>query len=151
MTLFQRGLVTLVWPEEHQLYGLEIVMRRRSFGSIIEAWRTDDSVAIPRADQPLKVQADAVQDDAEAFAALIVRWNLADEQGEPVPVSGDALLATCDVDMLNDMRLAYEQATARVSPPLPVSSVDGPEDWTPSLPAQEILTATEASPVGSDV
>lgn len=159
MALWQRGRVTLTWPEGHELHGFEVTMRRQPFSEIINAWLAEGDEGAPDWDDMTpKERAERSRRNAGDFAEHIVSWNLAEpehdeaghETGEerPVPVGVDALLGAVDNAMLAAMREAYNAATARVAPPLPQSSAAGPaasstaapmppEDWGP---AQETLT-----------
>lgn len=143
---FQRGRVTLKWSEQHDLHGLEIVMRRKPLGEVFEGWLSEDGDKLadrPWDERSAEERVEISERNASEFAALIVEWNLEDDDGRPVilptlPSVGDSarpavlrrrgrvLLQHCDVDMIDSMRLAYSTATARVSPPLPTSSGPGP-------------------------
>lgn len=126
---FQRGRVTVKWPEGHELYGFEIVMRRRPFGEVLDEWEHEteqrDGAALTGAERAARSRAAAV-----SLVNLILSWNLEDDDtGKPVPVSVDGLLGVCDIDMIYAIRAAYESSLA-VAPPLPTSSV--PSSSTPS-------------------
>lgn len=138
MALWQRGRVNLTWSEAHQLHGLEVVMRRQPFGEIIDEWLAEGDDRRDWDELSPKERAVRSQKNAAEVGALIVSWNLADDDGLPVTPSVENLLAHCDSSMINDMREAYTAATARVAPPLPPSSDDGPPgEW--DLPPQETL------------
>lgn len=144
MTLWQRGRVTLAWSDKHELHGLEVVMRRKPMGEFLDDWLAEGDEATAWDDLSPKERAIRTRRNAEDLAGLIVSWNLADDDEQPVPVGADSVLAHCDTAMINAMRDAYQAATTRVPPPLPESSTDGsevevPEDWGP---AQEVLTTS---------
>lgn len=147
--LWQRGKVTLTWSPGHDLHGLEVVMRRRPLGAVLASWREDgDDDRRPWAELTGPEKAERVERDAAFLVGLIVSWNLADDDEQPVPVTVDGLLGECDDDMISDMRAAYVDATVRVAPPLPPNSDAGPapeldagvpEEWAAAMPAQEVL------------
>lgn len=144
MTLWQRGRVTLTWSDKHELHGLEIVMRRKPFAEFLDDWLAEGDETAAWDDLSPKERAERTRRNAEDLASLIVSWNLADDDEQPVPVGVGSVLAHCDTAMINAMRDAYQAATTRVPPPLPESSTAGseaevPEDWGP---AQEPLPAT---------
>jgi|SRR6187455_1305230 len=124
---WQRSTVTLKWPEQHELHGLEIVMVRQPFGQVIDEWLTqggehpadfDDLTPAQQAERSLQT--------ATGFVAQIISWNLEDLRGNPVPVSVEGLLANCDGPLISQMRIAYAEGTSRVAPPLSQSSAPGP-------------------------
>lgn len=137
--LWQRGRVTLKWSEQHELHGLEIVMRRRPLKDTVAALMGDEDGGRRWADFTPAEQGQRLERSAGKLAALIIGWNLADESGEAVMPSAEAILSLCDSDMITDMWTAYDEATSRVSPPLPKSSEPGPGEW--DLPPLELLTA----------
>lgn len=166
MTTWSRGRVNLVWSAAHELHGLQVVMRRRPFGELLDEWAAEeDGGTVGPAEWdalPAKERAERTRANTGRLAALIMSWNLADDLGEPVPwpprdATGEpiawppadqagldagaaVLLQHCDASMIADMRTAYNEATNRVAPPLSPSSGDGPEDWSPAdLPAQEAI------------
>lgn len=141
--LWQRGRVTLTWSPAHELHGLEIVMRRRSLGEINAAMLDEPDDRRDWADLTTKQRIAQREANAADIAALVVSWNLADDDGVPVPPSAGGVLSVCDGPMLSAMWEAYNEATLRMSPPLPPSSDAGhavppPGEW--DLPAQEVLT-----------
>lgn len=139
--VWQRGRVTLKWSPEHELHGLEVVMRRQPFGQVINDWMAEGEGKAPWDDLTPKQRAERSTEAAEDLVAQIISWNFGDDDGNPVPVSVDGLLGECDSVMINQMQLAYSEATTRMPPPLSLSSDDGPPgEW--DLPAQETLTAT---------
>jgi len=135
--LWQRGRVTLVWPEGHELHGLQVVMRRRPFGEVLDEWIEEDPRPWDELDPKERIA--RTRENAGALASLVLSWNLADDDGNPVPVGVDGLLAACDDVMIGAMREAYTSATSRVSPPLPKNSVDGPEGWDPGADQAPVL------------
>lgn len=143
--LWQRGRVELTWSPAHELHGLQVTMRRRPLGRVIEAWLVDGEDE-PRSDLTMKEVIERRRRDADELASLVVSWNLADDEGAPVPITGEGVLDNCDQAMISAMWRAYNDATVRVPPPLPessgagpaVSQPDPPEDWGP---AQETLPA----------
>ncbi len=103
MALWQRGQVKLVWSEGHELHGLEVVMRRVPLGDTIEGWLSEPEVRPDWDDLTPKQRAERTQENAEQIGRLIVGWNYADEHGDAVPATPEALLACCDAD-LNSMQ-----------------------------------------------
>lgn len=124
-TLWRRGTITLTWPEGHEFHGLEVEMRRRPLGQVIDEWLATGDDA-PRADLPMKEIIEQRHRDAANFAALVVRWNLADEAGAPAPITGEGVLSACDQAMISAMWRAYHETATRVAPPLSQSSNVGP-------------------------
>jgi hypothetical protein len=138
-TLWQRGRVVLVWPEQHEMHGLEVVMRRRSLAEANELMLTErPGDGKDWADLSPKERVARAENGADDLADLIVSWNFADDYGNPVPHTAAGILAACDNQMINAMWETYNDAIIRVSPPLPKSSEPGPDEW--DLPPQETLS-----------
>lgn len=147
---FQRGRITLTWSEGHDLHGLQVQCRRRPLGEVLDVWLRDDDDGRPWSALSTAEKVDRAKANAESFAAVIVGWNLADDDGAVVPwppvdpatggavvwppqddraraIAGAVLMRHCDDDMINDMREAYASVTLRVAPPLPQRSPNGPD------------------------
>lgn len=128
------GTVTLAWPEGHYLCGLELVMRRRSVADLLAIWReAADEGSVPDDRPALVKRADNFEETVALLAPLIVSWT---GPGEPTV---DTLLATFGPEDIDDVWSAYNDATSRVSRPLPSSSGDGqpseaPEFDLPTVP-----------------
>lgn len=128
MGVWMPGTVTLEWSAGHYLHGLEIVMRRKSLGEVIDQWTAlgaemDETKwsALPLAERAAKLRT-----SAEDLAALIVEWNGADRRtGEPIAPDADGVCRLLTFDDIEDVWTAYRERTTRVSPPLPQSSDDG--------------------------
>jgi len=149
---FRRGLVTLVWPEDHELHGLKVVMRRRPFADVIEEIESES--AENWNDLTPRERAERSRGNAATLGGLIVSWNLADDDGNLVelpPLSwnwspdaiakakndrADVLIRHCDQQMIADMRDAYMAGTSRISVPLEPSSAPGPAGASPSRPGE---------------
>lgn len=160
--LWQRGRVTLVWSPGHDMHGLEIVMRRQPFGEVLDDWAAEGEEGRRAwAELTTAQRIESSRRSAVALGRLIVSWNLADDDGQPVvlpardgtdevdAVRGAIVLQHCDSAMMQDMRDAYVGATLRVSPPLSASSDAGPapeleagvpEEWAAAMPGQEVLS-----------
>ncbi len=145
--LWKRGTITLTWPVGHEFHGLEIEMRRRPLGEIIDEWLAladhegSDSDADPRLTTAVQIERNRTS--AADFAALVVRWNLAGPWGEVAPFTGEGLLSVCDAAMISAMWRAYNDAANRVAPPLSQSSNAGPVVTAPAgwdMGAQEVLS-----------
>lgn len=176
METFQRGRITLVWSEGHELHGLRVECRRRPLDEVLDGWLRDADDGRPWAELSTAEKVGQAKENAEVFAGLIVAWNLADDNGVPVPwppvdqygqayswppavgKEGDearaagaaVLMRHCDDDMIGDMRQAYTAATLRVAPPLPQRSESGPDGQSgPSTTTEEWAPA--ALPVTQEV
>lgn len=144
--VWQPGRVHLSWPEGHYLHGLEITMRRRSMGDVLDIWEREE--ATPARDAPLAERAPAMRRSAEDLAALILDWNATDEASEPVPVTGPGLLTVLSFDDVQDVWDAYQNATSRVAPPLPSNSDGGQpsEEQALQLPTEPMSDSPPSSP-----
>lgn len=152
METFQRGRVRLIWSDQHELHGLVVQCRRRPLREVLDGWLRESGDGRPWSALSTAEKVAQAKENAEAFAELIMGWNLADDAGMLVPwppldstgqtyawppaagkegdearaAGGALLMQHCDDDMISDMREAYIAATLRVAPPLPERSESGP-------------------------
>lgn len=141
MGLWQLGRVVLEWHEPGPTHGLRIVMRRRPLGELADLWEK------PGAEDDRKVatmtraeKAKETRENSALLAGLILEWNIAGGDGELAPITGESLLAYCDLDTINDIWDRYTEATTRVAPPLPSSSDGGQpsEETALQLPTEPL-------------
>jgi len=124
----------LTFVDDPDLKGLEVTVRRPSFGQVLKATKRseelgDDDAATTRA-------------TAELLCELLVEWNL-EEDGKPVPHDVDALY-DLDYSVVKAIISAWEENTFRVSGPKEPSSDDGPQSVVASIP-MEPLSESRAS------
>lgn len=168
---FQRGRITLVWSEGHELHGLRVNCRRRPLEEVLDGWLRESDDGRPWSTLSVAEKVEQAKANAAVLAALIMSWNLADDNGVPVPwppldqygqthpwppplgpagdearaAGGALLMQHCDDDMISDMRQAYLDATLRVAPPLPQKSESGPDG--PSAPSETSTAPEDWTPV----
>jgi hypothetical protein len=146
------GRIIIGFPAGHPQHGLEVVMRRRRIGEVLNdlaepAPKTREELeAMDRAEQAAEL-ARLSQANLEEYASLIVDWNFAvpvkDERtgkyvDQPVPVGVDGLLQMDD-DTFTAIQEAYTTATRRVAPPLPEPSGGGePSEEALMLPQEPL-------------
>jgi hypothetical protein len=152
---FQRGRIILEWPEGHDLHGLEVVMRRRPLGEVMDAWATADELeSIPWDDRTKEQHIELNRRNVAELAGMLVSWNFEDQRGRPVVLPEalerrvEVLLRHCDAPMITDMRTAYNTALIRVAPPLPPSSAPGPEATEPEEESWDMAGLQEVLPAG---
>lgn len=105
------------------LEGLEVDMRSTSVGTLVEV---------------KKLRASADEDRlAEILVSHIKRWNLEDEQGEPLPVSVASLMSQESV-LLAAVAREWYLAAAGVSAPLDLGSTDSPPSAEESIPMETL-------------
>ena len=113
----------LRWDDGTDLAGFEVDIR-------------GTSVATMRAVRDLRLSQDESQ-LAEILAAHIKRWNMEDENGEPVPVTAAALLDQESVVLAAIAREWY-LAAAGVSAPLDLGSTSTAPSGEASLPMEAL-------------
>jgi hypothetical protein len=131
---FRRRNYRLIWPEEHELHGLEVTVRGLPIGDlqVIAGLAPDGAVGSTAKDvTPL----------LKLFAKALVSWNFEDEDGTPVGTSLAELEAQ-DLRFLLPVIMAWVQEVSTVADPLPTPSGDGaPTDTVaPALIPMESLS-----------
>jgi hypothetical protein len=104
--------------------GLEVKVRAGTLGQLLELQGLgsgEDST--PEQNREL----------LERFAALLVRWNITNEDDSPVPATLDGLLSL-EPGLAMDIVQAGAQALGGVAPPLPDASDGGGPSAVASLP-----------------
>lgn len=120
--MFVRKNYRIIWPEDHELGGLEVVFRPVSVGESL-AFMQASSADSDATDADLRVQ---LRQMAEQVAEFLVSWNITDEgpDGEPVAVP-----ATLDGVLTLDGRtlraIAQEWNVAVLTPAAPLSRPSG--------------------------
>lgn len=106
-----RDVYKLVWPEGHDLHGLEIRARSCPIGEMFELNRLSQKLTGGKPDM------DAFTRVLDIFAKAIVRWNLEDDNGGAVP-PGRAGLNELSTTELIAVVTAWAQTITQVSTPL---------------------------------
>jgi hypothetical protein len=121
------------------LDGLEVKARSVSLGDGLEFDSLLQAIAdiAQREDATLADQKQAVRDLAEAFAAVLVDWNLEGDDGNPVPPSADALYGLEQGDLQLLVR-AWRMAASGVPGPLEPPSNAGERSAEESIPMEPL-------------
>lgn len=127
--LWRRGPITLVWPEGHELHGVEIVMRRRTLGEIAESYKDDEIDRKPAGERTAAESRAIIERNAADLASVIIEWNLADDNDEIAAITPHSVLRLIDPVMSRSVWDAYNEASSRVAAPLAQRSADGPSEW----------------------
>lgn len=146
------GRVVIDFPQGHPQHGLEVVMRRRRIGEVLDDLTApppksrEELTAMTREEQQAYT-AQMSSDSIAELAGLIVDWNFAvpvkdEETGAwvdtPVPLGPDGVLLMDD-DTFTAIQDAYRTATTRVAPPLPEPSDAGePSEAALMLPQEPL-------------
>jgi hypothetical protein len=125
---YQRSTLKLVFADP-ELAGLEVKARRLTVRELLELskMRTVDPDNVDAMEHLLHT--------ATVMSGVLLAWNLADDDGNPVPLSADTL-ADQDPDLLTAIIGAVTAASVGVSPPLPQPSADGVPSPELSLPME---------------
>lgn len=135
---FQRPNYRLLWPEGHELHGLEVVTRGLSIGDL----KLIAGLA-PGADVRTNVQDLAPLLDV--FARSLVSWNFEDEAGDPVGTSREDLDAQ-DMRLLMPIVMTWVGEVSNIPDPLPRVSPPGGTFPVESIPMESL----PASPPNSN-
>lgn len=98
----KRKIYEIDFPEDHDLYGLEISLRGVSVDTILELMKLKDIST----DDP---EADDVERILELVGENVVEWNLLDEDDQPVP-PGRAGVGGEDLDFFIAVITAWLEA-----------------------------------------
>lgn len=138
----QRQLIKLDFSEtEHA--GLEITTKRisvdglLSFVGLIDKAEQFDSKAFKPEDLEI------VEDLFGRFAAVLVSWNVEDDDGQPVPATREGL-GTQDFGFVLFIISTWFMSMSQAPPPLPSGSKPGGPPPEASLP-MEALSASQPS------
>jgi hypothetical protein len=118
--------------EDPDYAGLEVVVGSASMRKFLDLTKA--------ADDDNETQ---VRKTFEIFGPLIRSWNLETEDGQPVPVSIDALW-DLDASLVTSMIASWAESVGGVSGPLARRSPDIKPSVVPSIP-MEPLSASQAS------
>lgn len=123
---YKRPSYTLRWPEGHARHDLVVTLRGLSLKDLGELTglqgMTSDSFTAEKIAPVLKI-----------ISKKMIRWNLTDDEGEPVPTDPDTL-AEEDFGMIMDIIQGWQQAATGVSRELGKDSISGkpfPEESIP--------------------
>lgn len=121
----------LIWPEGHELHGLEVTTSGLSIGDL----RTVSGLA-PTAARSASV--DDVEPLLEVFARALVAWNFEDKDGNPVGTSL-ADLRQQDMRVLMPVIMTWVSEVSTIPDPLPKPSGDGaPTELLDSIPMESL-------------
>lgn len=113
-----RKLFTLTFPEDSDLFGVEITCKAATLGERREYYENYPKTG----GEPFE----RVEYEARHFIDYVVEWNLEDEDGEPLPVAYEAYEAAIPFDWAPALVKAYtkrslgqkvEDATEKKSEP----------------------------------
>lgn len=116
--------------------GLEVKVRAGTLGQLLELQKlgSGEDGMTPEQNREL----------LERFAELLVRWNITDENEQPVPATLDGLLSL-EPGLAMDIVQAGAQAIGGVAPPLPEASPGGGPSAVASLPTVPLSASPPSS------
>lgn len=122
-------IIKLVWPEDHELHGLEVRVKSAPLGILMRAMELKN---LGDADLE-KMDTDEIMEMFTTFADYLADWNLEDENDQPVPATLDGI-RTQDLSFFFDMYTAWLGAVKEVSQDLGKGSASGVKFPEASLP-----------------
>lgn len=96
-----RKLFTLAFPEDSELYGVEITCKAATLGERREYYEN-----FPKAGGEVF---ERVEYEARHFIDFILEWNLEDENGEPLPITYEAYEAAIPFEWAPALVKAYTE------------------------------------------
>lgn len=117
-----RRKITVRFEEPNEFAGFEAVLRGKSLAGFLAL------TGIGEVDQS------SISDQLQDMAHSLISWNLEDEDGNPVPVTPEAVFEQDQELMLALGKGWIDGLGAGVSVPLEQSSTDGPPSLEASLP-----------------
>lgn len=123
---YRRKNYRLVWPDSHELSGLEVVlkgMRIGELGKLTELKGMDAE----------NLDVSILEEIAATFANHLVSWNYEDEEGNALPASKESAL-DMDVRVLMQIVMKWAEVASDVPGPLPKRSSGGAPFPVASIP-----------------
>lgn len=125
---YKRPSYTLRWPEGHARHELVVTLRGLSLKDLSELQKlqgmTSDGFTVEQIAPVLKI-----------VSKKMIRWNLTDDDDEPVPTDPDTL-AEEDFGMIMDIVQGWQQAATGVSADLGKDSTSGEKFPEESIPME---------------
>lgn len=100
----------LTWAEDNELHGLEVSLKGLTVAKILSLGSSASAVTTDAKGALTGGTAEA-EDMFETFASSLVRWNLEDEEGIPVPATFDGVKSQ-DFDFILDLIITWMEAVA---------------------------------------
>lgn len=111
---------TLKWAVDHELHGLEVVLKGLTVARMLEM----SSKASTLAEDPGAASVTDTEDMFRTFARSLVSWNLEDDEGISVPATYEGVTGQ-DLDFILDLITTWMEAVAGVDPTSPPDSGSG--------------------------
>lgn len=128
----------LVWPEDHDNYGLEVCMKAMNTEELLKIGGMAD-INLNSGPEAMS----ALDDMMSLFASKLDSWNLEDDNDQPVPSSFEAVKAQ-DLDFIMELIDAWMRNIVGVSVPLGQGSNVGETSLEGLIP-MEPLSQNQAS------
>lgn len=125
-----RQVARLVWPDGHELHGLEIRVKVISVGTYLQYTRIFGDKSAENSD-------DEVTEIYSDFVDNLISWNLEDEEGKPIPQTLEGLF-TQELDFINTIIFAWADSLTKVSEELGKGSPSGDRSVEASLPMETL-------------
>jgi hypothetical protein len=142
---YKRKAYTLVWPEGHDLHGLEVTTKGLPVKKLFELVQLSDQLTGGGDTGEMVTVADKL---FAGFAERLVSWNLEDDDGTPVPATLEGVQDQ-DMDFMVSLIMTWMNEVANVDAPLPQASPPGATtETTPDLAASipvETLSPSQTS------
>jgi hypothetical protein len=134
---FQRPHYRLLWPDGHELHGLEVVTKGLSIGDL-------KLVAGLAPGAGVRTSVDDLDPLLDVFARSLISWNFEDENGVPVGTSREDL-ARQDMRLLMPIVMTWIGEVSTIPAPLSRASSDGERFPTDSIPMESLSPNLENS------
>lgn len=138
---FKKRQYKLVWPEDHDLHGLEVFAKGMSFKKleVITSMRGNlDGDKISDASiQSLKPM-------IEIFSESLISWNYEDDDGRPVGTSLAELMDE-DFKVLLPIIVSWAESVSDISDPLVGNSSSGKQSQEELETTEQLLKSLESS------
>lgn len=123
--------INVRFDEPHEFAGFEAVLRGKSLAGFLDLQGIGE------------VDKSNLGDQLREMSQSLISWNLEDEDGTPVPITPETVMAQ-DQDLMIALATAWMDGLAGVSAPLEPNSTDGPPSPEASIP-MEVLSASLVS------
>lgn len=129
MGYVRQSTLSLTFDESTEFDGLRVRVRRPSIRQVTDWYSLDTK------DDSANLAVDKIGQAVQLLAALLVDWNLEDEQGIPVPVTAEGVWSQ-DAPLIGRILGEAMKASLGVSAPLADSSLSGVPFPEASIPME---------------
>lgn len=143
----RKGTILQLVFEDPEMEGLVVQAKKPSMGGMLDTVSFQDLANI----DPTRLSpqdAKRLREMFEFFGAFLVKWNLEDEDGTPIPCNIDGLLSQ-DAEFVLSIITAWLGVVGNIATPLKEGSNNGQQSEVASIPTETLSANLGSLPVQS--